>query len=140
MWRERIEAFWDGGSTLVVGLFGVTDLANLIAPHAEILVISYADADFSKNATLLDVIDVRTTPLRHWIVRLPPNHRHVSLLVSGDEDLRLHLVDDDAITGGEWRLLLTELTAAHKDSDFFRVEAVTARGEREQFTREEVEQ
>jgi hypothetical protein len=139
MWREKIEAFWDGDDTLVLGFFGARDLVELFGQPSQLLVVSCADPEFQLGAILLDAIDVSGASSRHWVVRLPRGHRYVLLRSHDIQELRLFLIGDTDASAGDWRLLMTELAPAGKGGEFFRVAWVAARAEGERFAREQVE-
>lgn len=137
MWRERLDAFWDGGSSLVLGFFGVGDIASLVAPRHELIVTSSAGTDFKSGVTLLDVIDLRASPSKFWVMTLPPRHTHVSIRAREGEELLLQLVRETEIVGGEWRFLMTELPEPGRH-DLFRVAAIAAATKSDRFENEQI--
>ena len=137
MWRERLEAFWDGGASLVLGFFGVSDIAALIAPRHEFVITSCANKEFNSGVTLIDLIDIRTSPSKFWVITLPPRHEHVSIRVREGDELLLHLVRENEVVGGEWRLLMTELPQPGRD-EFFRIAAVAAATKADRFEGEQI--
>ena len=137
MWRERLEAFWDGGASLVLGFFGVSDIAGLIAPRYEFVITSCANNDFKSGVTLIDLVDIRTSASKFWVITLPPRHEHVSIRVREGDELLLHLVRENEVVGGEWRLLMTELPQPGRD-EFFRIAAVAAATKADRFEGEQI--
>src|SRR2546423_447995 len=148
MWRERLEAFWDGGTSLLLGFrggpasasFGTGEIASLIAPRYELIVTSCADGRFKSDVTLVDLIDVRTAGPRIWAVTLPNQHEHVSIRVRDGEELLLRLVPRESdVSGGELRLLMTELPAEGKENGFFRMAWVAANAAPARFADQEIQ-
>ncbi len=139
MWRERLDVFWNGKS-LALGAFDAGRIDAFVGAP-ELAVLSASDASLA-DAALLDLIDpVRWRRAGACIVDIPRGHGFVALRASDGTELRLALIDDEAAGGGagEWRLLLTELAANPSQAQpAFRVAYLSARGDLERITREEV--
>lgn len=126
MW-ERLEAFWDGGRTLILGFFDAD--RRLRMPRGDLAVFSWADPKQEKTATLLDIIAPNEGP-RHWIVNLPAGHGHVTIQSVGEGDeaaeLQFALSPAEEMAGGTWRLLIGELPEAGEDPAFHLSEAAAS--------------
>lgn len=140
MWRDQLDVFWDGGHVLALGFFDGEEPAGALGSRPELVVSSARDQNFSRDAALIDVIDVLRWRRGHAIVTLPSDHVFVNLRAADGAELRLALMDEKAETqGGEWRLLLNELPdPAARPSGPFRIASLSARGDFERLAREQV--
>jgi hypothetical protein len=138
MWREKLEAFWDGSATLALGFFGANDLAGFMSPRSELFIVSYADVNFKTGGTLLDVIDLGKSTSGIWIVTLPPRHSYVLIQAREDEQLLLSLMPESQMADGDWRMLMTELPSG-RDGEFFRVATRAAAADGDRFGRDQVD-
>ena len=106
MW-ERLETFWDGQRTLLLGIFD-GDRAPFAAGR-EIAVFSRPDTDEDVSSTLLDIIPTDHEP-RYWLVNIPNGHRRIIVQSALDKgtagDLQLSLVSPAEIGSGSWHLLI----------------------------------
>ena len=133
MWRDRLDVFWDGRRTLALGVFdaeagGAPDLAVFAARD-----VSFADA------ALLDFVEARQWRRGGSVLDLPKGYAFVSVCAADGAEARFALGDDEASTSGEWRLLLVEEAAATEAARVvFRTAHLSARGDLERLTREEI--
>lgn len=104
------------------------------------MVVSARNAEFTEEATLLDVIDARRWRCGHCIINLPQDHKHISLHSPDGAELHFSLTgEDSSIIGGEWRLLLTELLEGPPNPMIaFRLASLSARGGLERLTRDQI--
>jgi hypothetical protein len=140
MWRDQLDVFWDGGHVLALGFFDSEEPVGAPSSRPELIVSSARDQNFSRDAALIDVIDVLRWRRGHAIVTLPSDHVFVHLRAADGAELRLALMGEKTETpGGEWRVLLNELPdPAARPSGPFRVASLSARGDFERLAREQV--
>lgn len=140
MWRDQLDAFWDGRRAFVIGFFKGEETTRTAGHRPDLVVISAEDAEFRKGATLLDVIDARRWRCGHCIFDLPQDHSYVSLRSPDGARVCFALTgEDSSFSGGEWRLLLTELPDGSPNSPVaFRLASLSARGGLERLTRDQI--
>lgn len=139
MW-ERLETFWDGQRTLLLGIFD-GDRAPLAAAR-EIAVFSRLGTDENASSTLLDVIPTDHQP-RYWLVSIPEGHRHITVQSAAGKgaagDLQLSLVSPADIGSGSWHLLIAGAPSdATTDLTLHVVERRAVPANREQFWERQV--
>jgi len=138
MWRDRLDVFWDGGRALAIGFFDAeTVAAQGLRPE---LVVAAAAEEELGDAELVDVVDATRWRCGCQLIELPQDRPFVSLRSADGAELRLALAGDKASpSGGEWRLLLAELPeGSGLAAPAFRVAALSARGDFERLTEEQV--
>lgn len=142
MWREQLDAFWDGGRALALGFFDGAERSFAQGARPDLVVVSSKDPGFSTQTALVDMIDAGRWRAGHCVVALPRDHFHVSLRAPDGSELRLALAGGKGgIVGGEWRLLLV-LTpdGAAAESPAFRVASLSAHGDFDRLTRDHIVQ
>ncbi len=140
MWREQLDAFWDGEGALVIGFFDAVERGPALGARPELLVVAARDPSFSAGVALVDVLDAARWRCGHCLIEVPKDHLFLSLRAPDGAELRLALLDRDA-PGGEWRLLSTLLPDAGGAAPAsFRVAALSARGDFERLAREQIVQ
>lgn len=142
MWREQLDAFWDGGRTLAIGFFDAVERTPAFGARPELLVSASKDPAFGPEVALVDIIDAARWRCGHCLIELPQDHLYVSLRSADGAELRLALTGDQSeAAGGEWRLLLTLLPDAGSPAPAsFRIVSLSARGDFERLAREQIVQ
>ncbi len=138
MWRDRVDAFWDGKRALVIGFFDEeATAAQGLRPE---IVVACAKGQGFQDAVLVDLIDQRRWRCGCCVVDLAADHLHVSLRSPDGAELRLELTHETtASAGGERRLLLAEqLDNPALGALAFRVAFLSTRGDLERFTRDQI--
>ena len=142
MWRDQLDAFWDGGRALALGFFDGVERSPAFGARPDLVVVSSKEPDFSVEPALVDMIDAGRWRAGHCVVELPRDHYHVALRAPNGSELRLALTGENSgAAGGEWRLLLV-LTpeGVSAEAPAFRVASVSARGDFDRLAREHVVQ
>jgi hypothetical protein len=142
MWRDQLDAFWDGGRALALGFFDGAERSPAFGARPDLVVVSSKAPDFSEETALVDLIDAGRWRAGHCVVELPRDHFHVALRAPDGSELRLALTGENSgVAGGEWRLLLV-LTpeGSPAETPVFRVASVSARGDFDRLAREHVVQ
>jgi hypothetical protein len=118
MW-ERLEAFWDGEHSLLLGVFDGN--AAPFGPVGELAVFSHREFGEDAGSTLLDIVPADRRP-GYWLVRLPPEHRHINIRTAdagAGPELQISLVLPPFIAGGSWNVLVANAPASpNEDVDF----------------------
>ena len=138
MWRERVDAFWDGKRALVIGFFEEeTTAAQALRPE---ITVAAAKSEGFHDALLVDLIDQKRWRCGCCIVDLPQDCVHVSLRSSDGAELRLELTNTPAApAGGEWRVLLCEQPENPALGALaFRAALLSTRGDPERFMRDQI--
>jgi hypothetical protein len=139
MWRDQLDAFWDGRRAFLIGFFKGEDASRATGPRPDLVIVSASDAKFA-DAMLLDIVDARRWRCGHCVFDLPQDHNYVSLHSPDGSELRFELMgEDSSLVGGEWRLLLAELPESAPNSPIaFRLASMSARGGWERLARDQI--
>ncbi len=135
MWREQIDAFWDGKRAFVLGFFpGSRGRAG--GASAEIVVVSARDAAFADQPSLIDVVDGRRWRSGCVALLLPRDHTHVLLRSADGAQLTFALTGAQSAHSGEIRLLAIESPGADAAPMACDVVSLPARGDLARAVRE----
>ncbi len=139
MWREQFDVFWDGQRRFALGWFDGVERAPAASARPELIVVSALDEHFAISATLVDVIDASRWRARVAVFDAPPDHRFIRILAADGAEMRVALsAERDLPSGGEWRLLMTQLPdAGGVDPVTLRLASLAARGDVERMAREQ---
>jgi hypothetical protein len=140
MWRDQIDAFWDGGRLLALGFFEGAERASAFAARPDILVTAAKDPAFSGRAAFVDAIDSLRWRSGFCTLTLPADHPYLLLRAPDGTELRLALTGEKTgAAGGEQRLLMALAPeASGGDGAAFRVAAFSMRGDFERLAREQI--
>ncbi|ATQ69548.1 MULTISPECIES: hypothetical protein [Methylosinus] len=134
MWRDRLDAFWDGRRGFAIAFFEEAGAPSL---RPDLTLFSARDAALS-GAALVDVLDAPRLRCGYCVVELPSEHAFVSLRAADGAELRFALGDFDAEhAGGESRLLLVE-AGEGEGPPAFRAVSLAARGDAERAARDQI--
>ncbi|MBY6239941.1 hypothetical protein [Methylosinus sp. Sm6] len=137
MWRDRLDAFWDGRRVFVIAFFE-EDGAEAPSLRPDLTLFCARDPAFSA-ASLVDVLDAPRLRCGCCVVELPPEHSHVSLRAADGGELRFVLGGVEAEdAGGEARLLLVEAGESEAEAPSFRAVSLAARGDAERAARDQI--
>jgi hypothetical protein len=137
MWRDRLDAFWDGRRAFAIAFLD-DDGAGGPGLRPDLTLLCAKDAAFS-TASLLDSLDARRLRSGCCVVELPPEHAHLSLRAGDGSELRFVLGEaEPQAAGGETRLLLVEAAEAEAGAPIFRVASLSARGDAERAARDQI--
>lgn len=140
MWRDQIDAFWDGRRTLAVGFFAGGKARGALRSAPEITAVSARDSNFADQATLVDVIDVRRWRSGHCVLPLPKDHSYVSLRSPDGAEICFALTgEQSSYVGGELRMLLAETPANASNAPLdYHLASLSARGNLERLTQDRI--
>ncbi len=140
MWRDQLDAFWDGRRAFAIGFFEDEEAMGAPRPRPDLTVVSAKDATFTSAATLVDVIDARRWRCGHCLLELPLDHAYVSLRSPDGAELRVALIGEKtSVVGGELRLLLVEAPENPAlPATPFRLASLSARGDWERLARDQI--
>jgi len=135
MWREQIDAFWDGKRAFVLGFFSGSR-SRPGGPAGEIVVVSARDAGFLDQPSLVDIVDARRWRGGHCVLLLPRDHAHVLLRAADGAQLAFALTGPQTSHIGEIRLLSIESPGADGAPMACEIAALPARGDVERAVRD----
>lgn len=140
MWRDQLDAFWDGKRAFAIGFFEDEEAMGAPGLRPDLIVVSAKDAAFTSAATLVDMIDARRWRCGHCVLELPHDHAYVSLRAPDGAELRFALIGEKAaLVGGDLRLLLAESPeSAGLPATPFRLASLSARGDWERLARDQI--
>lgn len=140
MWRDRLDAFWDGRRALAIGFFEDEETLGTPGLRPDLTVVAARDAAFATSPILVDTIDTRRWRCGHCVIELPFDHAYISLRSADGAELRFVLMNEkNAPIGGELRLLLVEAPEhAALPLAPFRLASLPARGDFERSARDQI--
>jgi hypothetical protein len=140
MWRDQIDAFWDGRRGFAIGFFEAEEAMGTPGLRPDLTVVSAKDAAFVHGATLVDVLDADRWRCGHCVLELPQDHTFVSLRSPEGAELRFALVGANApLHGGDLRLLLVEAgEQTAPGATPYRLASLPARGDWERLARDQI--
>ncbi|HEY8261423.1 MAG TPA: hypothetical protein VIG55_09445 [Methylosinus sp.] len=137
MWRDRLDAFWDGRRAFAIAFLD-EESAGGPSLRPDLTLLCAKDAAFA-TAFLVDTLDARRLRSGCCVVELPPENPHLSLRAGDGSELRFVLGEEEPqAAGGETRLLLVEAAEAEADAPIFRIAALAARGDAQRATRDQI--
>jgi len=140
MWRDQLDAFWDGGRVLALGFFESAERGSAFAARPELVAVAAKDPGFAGRTALVDVIDAVRWRSGFCVLQLPADHPYVLLRAPDGSELRLALTGEKTgATASEHRLLLALAPETNGgDGAAFRVASLSTRGDFERLAREQI--